>query len=268
MVNADDLQEFVPGHVFHGNDLTRQYWVNDQGIIIWRFTPVRGAHALSFRFYRGGFAKDERNCYCFGRRLVGANPKTFRALNFTYFTDGCFVWTVGGKLPDAEAKTFVVCDSGSYTLPSNIRAPYGYGKDAQRVYYYNFDGKTNWVRKANAMTFMSLDDGHFGKDENFVFCGHASIPKAKVAHWRKIGGDYSKDDSRVFYFNRIMGCADFESFRVIPSQPTSVHFNFARDKDHFYWNDKIIDEDKAAAKVWVENARPDVPGDLPPVARP
>jgi hypothetical protein len=267
MVNADDLQEFTPGYVFHNNDLTTQYWIDNQGMVTWQSTPVRGARAASFRFYLGGFAKDEKNCYCFGRRLVGAEPKTFRALNFNYFTDGRFVWTIGGKLPDADAETFVVCDSGSYSFGTATRLPYGYGKDTQRVYFYDFDGKPNLVRKATAKTFISLCDGHFGKDENFVFCGHATIPKAKVVHWRKIGGNYSKDDSRVFYFNRMMGCADFESFRVIPSRPTRASLNFARDKNHFYWNDKIIDEDKAAAKIWIENAQPDVPGDVPPVAR-
>jgi hypothetical protein len=272
MINADDLQEFTPGHAFHDNDLTTQYWIDNQGMVSWRgSTQVRGARAASFRFYLGGFAKDENNCYCYGRRLVGAEPKTFRALNFSYFTDGRFVWTIGGELPDADAETFVVCDSGSYSVPgTTTRIPCGYGKDTQRVYYYDFDGKPNWVRKATAKTFISLCDGDFGKDENFVFCGHATIPKAKVTHWRKIGGNfsnYSKDDSRVFYFNRLVERADFESFRVIPSRPARVPLNFARDKNHFYWNDKIIDEDNVAATIWIENAQPDVPGDAPPVAR-
>jgi DKNYY family len=271
MVNADDLQEFAPGHVFHDNDLTTQYWIDDQGMTIWRQTPIRSARAASFRFYLGGFAKDEKNCYCYGGRLVGAEPKTFRALNYTYFTDGRLVWTIGGKLPDVDAETFVVCDSGSYTdtVPgTTTRVPYGYGKDAQRVYYYDFDGKPNLVRKATAKTFISLGDGHFGKDENFVFCGNATIAKAKVAHWRRIGGNYSKDDSRIFYFNRIMNGADFESFRVVPSQSKMPYLNFARDKNHFYWNDRVVDDDKSAAKFWMENAQPDVPGDVPPMVRP
>src|SRR5262249_990817 len=158
--------------------------------------------------------KDRKQCYCTSSRLTGCHAGSFRALNFAYATDGQSVWTMGGRIAEADAQSFVVCDDGVHHLPSGDRVPYGYGKDKARVYYYEFEGKANWVRKASSGSFVSLNDGHFGKDEHFVFCGAATLPRAKVEQWRKIGGFYSKDDARVYYFNRQIKQADYDSFEV------------------------------------------------------
>src|SRR6185436_9690370 len=114
----------------------------------------------------------------------------------TYATDGQFVWTMGGRIKEADAQSFVVCDDGVHDLGHGTRVPHGFGKDKDRVFYYDFDGKPNWVRKATPKSFVSLNDGYFGKDEQFVFCGAVTLPKANVEHWSKIAGHYSRDDTR------------------------------------------------------------------------
>ena len=149
---------------------------------------------------------------------------------------------MGGKVKDADAESFVVCDDGVHYLTGGGRAPYGFGKDKNRVYYYDFNGKPNWVRKASAGSFHSLNDGHFGKDDHFVFCGAATIPKARIEHWQKIGGYYSNDDRRVFYFNREIRDADHDSFEVVLSGRDYVQL--AKDKNRFYRNDSIVDAAK------------------------
>src|SRR5207244_1796457 len=97
--------------------------------------------------------------------------------------------------------------------------------------------KPNWVRKASPSTFISLNDGFYGKDENFVFFGTACLPKAMVEHWTKIGGFYSKDDKRVFYMNFEIKGADYDSFEVV----YTVHTQLAKDKDRCYWGDEVVD---------------------------
>jgi hypothetical protein len=201
---------------------------------------VRGAHIPTFRFFAGGFAKDHKNCYSSGSKLKNANPATFLALNFTYATDGNRVWTMGGEIKDVDAATFEVCDDGAYTIRGDCIVPFGYGKDKQRVFYYDFDGKPNCVRKAITATFISLNDGYFGKDQFCVFCGYAALPKVKVEHWKKIGGYYSKDNSRVYYFNRLIAGADYDTFAVVPTGKD--HYQMARDKNSYYANDRIVSE--------------------------
>ena len=238
MTLSDDTREFTPGHVFRESDETTQYWSRGNKIL-YRHYPLHGAHVPSFRFYLGSFAKDHKNCYCTSSRFNGGNGATFRALNFCYATDGQFVWTMGGKIKDADAESFVVCDDGVHYLTGGGRVPYGFGKDKVRVYYYDYDGKPNWVRKATAESFHSLNDGHFGKDDIFVFCGAATIPKARVEQWQKMGGYYSKDDRRIFYYNREIRVADHNTFEVVPSGRD--HLQLAKDKSNFYWNDDVVD---------------------------
>ena len=225
----------MPGRVFREYDPTTLYWIRGDEVL-YRHYPIRGADIESFRFYPGSFARDRKHCYCTSSRLTGGNAASFHALNFAYATDGRFVWTMGGQIKQAEPESFVVCDDGSYDLGSGTRAPYGYSKDKHRVFYYDFDGKANWVRKADPRSFVSLNDGHFGKDNQFAFSGPAVIPKAKVEHWRKIGGFYSKDDARIYYFNREIKNADYDSFEFV------LHdiVNLAKDKRNYYRNDSII----------------------------
>ena len=238
----DDVREFVPGPARIERDETTQYWIREGRVIYLGDPgyPVRGADASTFRFYLGAFGKDQNACYCCHSKLTGGNSSTFRALNYAYATDGQYVWTLGGKLKDVDAESFVVCDDGVYHLGEGLRAPHGFGKDRQRVFYYDFDGKPNWVRKASPASFLSLNDGYFGKDSDFVFCGAATLPKATVAEWQKIGKFYSKDNSRVYFLNRQIRDADIDTFEVIPATRDWIHL--ARDKDHFYENDFTITE--------------------------
>jgi hypothetical protein len=238
MAIPDHTREFPPARSFREADRTTLYWIRGD-TVLYRHYPLKGADVDSFSFYLGSFGKDHKHCYCTSIRLAGGNGATFRALNYTYATDGTSVWTMGGKIKDADAESFVVCDDGVHYLGSGSQVPYGFGKDKNRVYYYDFDGKPNWVRKASAASFVSLNDGHYGKDDGFVFCGAASLPKARVEHWRKIGGYYSKDDARVYYFNRLIRDADYDTFEVVD---TGGFLQMAKDKNRFYDTDRVVSE--------------------------
>lgn len=239
MAIPEHTQEFQPTPDPSVGQRRTLYWTRGKQVF-YRSYPVRGADIETFSYYLGDFAKDSKHCYCTNSRLAGGQGATFRTLNYTYATDGISVWTLGGKIKDADAESFVVCDDGVLYHDINTPVPYGFGKDKQRVYYYNYRGKPNWVRKASSASFVSLNDGYFGKDDSFVFCGAVTLPKAKVEHWRKIGGHYSKDDARVFYFNRQIRDADQESFEFVPTKRNYVQL--AKDKHRFYSNDDVIDE--------------------------
>jgi len=231
---ADDIREFTPGSAYRESDPTTRYWICEAGVF-WKNELVFGADPTTFRFYLGGFAKDHQHCYCYSSRLRDANPSTFRALNYTYAADDKFVWTIAGRVKDADAESFVACDDGFIELGLGLRAPHSFGKDKQRVYYYDFDGKPNWVRKASADSFVSLNDGYFGKDANFAFIGRAMIPRANVESWEKVGGYYSKDDKRVYYRNRTLRDADPDTFIFLGPEE-----QLARDKRHLYRRDEIV----------------------------
>ena len=212
------------------------YWDRGDAIVCAGET-VKGAHLPSFRYFENGFARDRANCYCMGRKLRGATSDSLKVLNYCYVTDGQGVWTLGGQIKDVDAESLVVCDDGYKQLSGGGKVPFGYAKDKNFVYYFNFQGKPKKLAKANPDTFMSLNDGHFGKDDKSVFFGSFRLVGAKLDSWVKIDGNYSKDQKKVFSGNRVVNSAIIDTFEVDPL------FNFlAKDHVHFYRNDNEISE--------------------------
>lgn len=233
----DDTREFIPGHVFRDGDETTKYWIKD-GKVFWRHYPIRGADVASFRFYLSGFAKDRKHCYNQNSRMKIANPSAFRTLNYAYATDDEFVWVMGGMINECDAKTFVVCDDGYRCIGIGARLPYGFGKDSKRVFFFGYEGKAKWVRKANATSFVSFNDGFFGKDEQSAFWGTSAISKSKAIHWKRIGGPFSKDDSRIFFANASIDEADYDSFEVVWADGIPL----AKDNRRFFRDRTVVDE--------------------------
>jgi len=226
------------------------YWVNE-GKIYYDADHIRGADFETF-VYDGEFAKDKKYCYYGPIRLRDADVATFEVLNFAFAKDKQFVYTSGGKagatrVKEADVATFEVLDDGKviswYLKNGDVEyVDEGYAKDKFNVYYQNgFSPKV--VKNADLDTFISLNDGMFGKDVNHVFAYGKILKKANIATWHKIidiaGVNYSKDDKRIFYLNREMKEADYDTFEVIyPNCPYSPH-QLAKDKNHFYKNDGI-----------------------------
>ncbi len=249
---------------FEAHNESTMYWTDGKAVY-YRGSIIKNADIETFEQFPGAWGKDKNHCYSGGERLNNADPKSFTVLNFTYAKDSASVWTLVGRIAEADAATFTVCDDGRHSLGRKFErlpdkqikrlpngeivwyelfVPYGFGKDKNVVYYYDFKGKTNIVKKANPISFVSLNDSYFGYDENFVFCGRSSLPKADSKTWKKLmnGYYYSKDCGRVYYFNRLIAGADAETFEII-TVPSVFHtpYQYAKDKNQGYNNDNAIE---------------------------
>ena len=217
-------------------DELRPYW-RDGRAVRYREFELTGADAANFRFWAGSFGTDGKGVWCASKRLRGVDAASFRMENLTWARDAGRVWTLGGELKGVQADHFRVSDDGVYVLPSGVSLPYGYACDDQHVYYYDFSGKPKLVRKADAASFESCNDGHFAVDARVVFCAGSALPAAKPASWRRLGGFYSADGSRIYYHNRRVKHADAACFRVVATGSRQL----ARDAQHFWRNDVEID---------------------------
>ncbi len=240
---------------FDEHNENAQYWTDGKTVFYRRY-EIKGVDIDSFEQFPGSWAKDKKHCYLVGHRLQNADPATFEVLNFTYAKDLANVWTLGGRIADADAATFEVCDSGRLSLGPDFErlpdgtkkwyehyVPYGYGKDKNNVYHYDYSGKPNIVKKAVAASFRSLDDGYFGYDEKSVFCKQSALPKANPSTWAKLHENYyySRDRDRIYYFNRPMKEADAETFEVIVLPvATGTPDQLAKDRNTGYTNDRPI----------------------------
>lgn len=246
----------APRALREGNDPADPYQVywTENGLVFCTEgggIPLRGADPVSFRYFAGGFGHDRRGAWFMGSRLRDADGSRFRALNYTWFTDGAGVWCVGGRVKEADGTRFDACDAGVDWI-NGAPIPRSYGKDGERVFFYDFNGKANWVRKADPASFESLEGARFGRDANHVFSGHATIARAERASWRMLGGHYSRDARRIYYFNRVIEGADLESFRVVPSRYDD--FQFARDIHRRYWNDESREGQTFDEDLWRRHA--------------
>ena len=89
------------------------------------------------------------------------------------------------------------------------------------------------------------------RDEKRIYAYGKQLPKAELTSWELIGHWYSRDAKRVYYLNREIKGADRDSFTVCtPFYPPLLADHLARDKDHFYQNDEIMEETQ-----WLEQLR-------------
>ena len=58
------------------------------------------------------WGKSSTACFLGGIRLRGADPASFRVLNYAYAMDKTAVYTTSGRIPDAELAAFQVLDKG------------------------------------------------------------------------------------------------------------------------------------------------------------
>lgn len=118
-----------------------------------------------------------------------------------------------------------------------------YAKDSRQVYFHNGDGKVKIIKGAEVSSFLSLGDTYFARDEKRIYAYGKQLPKAGLPSWELLGHWYSRDAKRVYYLNREIKGADWDSFAVctpLDAPPLADHL--ARDKEHFYQNDEMIEE--------------------------
>ena len=153
-------------------------------------------------------------------------------------------YTTSGRVSDAELAAFQVLDNGQ----NDSGAPQGYAKDSRQVYFHNGDGKVKVIKGAEVSSFRSLGDTYFARDEKRIYAYGKQLPKAELTSWELLGHWYSRDARRVYYLNREIKGADRDSFVVCtPLDAAPLADHLARDKDHFYQNDEMIEE-----TLWLE----------------
>ena len=141
------------------------------------------------------WGKSSTACFLGGIRLRGADPASFRVLNYAYAMDKTAVYTTSGRIPDVELAAFQVLDNGQ----NDSGAPQGYAKDSRQVYFHNGDGKVKIIKGAEVSSFRSLGDTYFARDEKRIYAYGKQLSKAELTSWELLGHWYSRDAKRVYY---------------------------------------------------------------------
>ena len=125
------------------------------------------------------WGKSSTACFLGGICLRGADPASFRVLNYAYAMDKTAVYTTSGRIPDVELAAFQVLDNGQ----NDSGAPQGYAKDGHQVYFHNGDGKVKIIKGTEVSSFRSLGDTYFARDEKRIYAYGKQLPKADLPSW-------------------------------------------------------------------------------------
>jgi hypothetical protein len=242
----------MDGYKLVNSNKNYPFWTDGKGVYF-LVHEIKNADLDSFIIYDVDipWAKDKKTVYCQSSIFRNADKDTFEALNYSFVKDKLNVWTMNGKIDNVDIKTFVVCDGGKVHIKDTaidgklfkIIRPMGYGKDKNNVYYYNGNDvkayKPKIVTGALPGTFVSMDDGNFGYDENSVFYRNKKLKNANSKTWGlfEAGCWYSRD-KKVYYGGDIIKEADAETFEPIGKLKT-----FAKDKNNYYNADRIISKE-------------------------
>ena len=104
------------------------------------------------------------------------------------------------------------------------------------------------IKGAEVSSFHSLGDTYFARDDKRIYAYGKQLPKVDLTSWELLSHWYSCDARRVYYLNREIKGADWDSFAVCtPPEAPPLADHLARDKEHFYQNDEMIEE-----PLWLE----------------
>jgi len=224
-----------------------QYWKDDKAVYC-EGRKIRGANPKTFEVLGDSWAKDDKHAYYAMYMVAKSDPASFVRLNALYAKDKNFAYSAFSHIvKDADPETFEVLDAGiptegcfSFTDP--VKA--GYARDKDHVFYYaSTVGKPTIVKDADCETFVSLGN-EYGRDSNNVFCEKRKLQGANVSSWRYLGYWYSTDGKKVYFENKASSIVDAGSFILL--EPFD---GWAKDRNNYYLNGAVTDKSRYIEKL-------------------
>lgn len=210
-------------------------YARDKNHIYFGNQVIEGVDLETFELVGDYFSKDKNHVYFGENKLEGADPSNFSKVGsgetVKYFTDKKNIYNREGRKLEIDVNTCKIIEDN-------------YAIDNKSVY---FNGKK--IRGVSRESFEVIGS-IYSKDKNHVYIEDRILEEANPTTfeiiWNKNKNKrtfYTKDESYVFYYGEIIKNADPETFEQIGNI-------YAKDKNHIYVADKILDIKIDKYKVW------------------
>lgn len=213
------------------------------GQVLWNGKKLAGADPKSFQALGGAWARDAKRVYTQGAARKGIDIATFQYLNPVFAKDASAVYDWEGSIKGADPESFEVLDSGIYIEEALTTRAWarGYARDARTVYYHDqMEGRATGLRGADPATFAPLGND-YARDLKYVWLQKSRLPRADPRTWNYLGRLWSADRERVYYAEREVTGIDRDRFTVV-NAPTIG--NYASDGVRYFEADRDITEEE------------------------
>ena len=214
-----------------------QYYSKDDKNVFYDSGKILNVDVNSFVVLdrKNGYAKDKNSVYYFGKKIEGANSKTFKIIsNGMYSKDDKNVYVAGEIVKGADPKTFRRISETNYA------------RDKNNLYYYY--GEDKFLGKINENNFKILDSKLIKNRNEMYYSGEkANIKNPEKFELIKVSDDkhilYGKDDENIYvvtsdekhgYFKAIKN-ADKDTFEVMEKDT-----RYSKDKNKVYCGTKDV----------------------------
>lgn len=171
------------------------YYAKDDSSVYYYGKALVGADPNSFKVLEYGYAQDKNYAYYNDKRIEGLKGDGFKVLKDAFMgSDGISLCNMNNKIENSNATTFQIMECG-------------YFKDKNHVY---LNGSV--LEDVDSESFKILSWG-YTKDKNAVYCDLKLIEGANPATFEVLARKHAKDDKHIFYLQQKIDC-DYTSFKI------------------------------------------------------
>ena len=208
----------------------QNYYLTKHSVII----KIKDAHTASFTTLgdgQSGYAKDNKRGYIKGVGFTVKDAATLTIIDGEFLKDKYQVYYRQVPVKAADVNSF---------RSLNIC----YARDTNHIYFYGYHDKANngiHEISCNNLTF-SLLEYPYAKDNESAYYVYTKIAGSDGGSFLVVGNDFSKDKNHVYFKTNILNGADAASFMIIAQEESLDDVNYAKDKDHIFYNGKMFGE--------------------------
>lgn len=191
---------------------------------------VENADPASFTLIEASYAKDKQYGFYGGHSFAVKDIASLKGIDPQFSKDDVQAYFNGQPVPGSHGKTFELINSS-------------YAKDSNHIYFIKPLRKVAesvFALHCQPASFKVLDYP-FSKDESTIFYENRVVAGADAASFSVLANGYAKDKNAVYLQAKRIAGADPASFELFKPGGEYVSEDFySKDKQGIYWMDKKI----------------------------
>lgn len=233
--NKNSVKELIDADLNSFEEISENEYYRDKNSVYYfdeydrKMTRIIGADPKSFKSISYTFGKDKNGVYKREKKLNGVDPNTFEEIDASYTRDKNNVYYEEEIMEGIDPRTF------------EKFVDYIQVKDKNGIYEFRKEGEKVIVKKIELPEYIDLKtlkpiENYFwySKDKNNVYFNFQKIKGADIKTFEPVNYAIGKDKTGVYYTTQEVKGVDMNSFEPLEN-------NFFKDKNNVYYENKKLE---------------------------